>query len=685
MTTPEHGPPRLQGRDPLLRELMPRLIGLEHDEPVRRKREHRADMPAVLLTGRRGTGKSAVLDALQEAYTARIPVARHGFDHADAWARTTHGTTNTSPVVEMLAEAAASLGPGGPEYGAIAFPRLLPGLVAVSCWRQGKGEQRELAVSRLDTVFAACAPAKGKAPFDYSVGHDLADANADGGGDVSAVDELRVIAQTLLDRYFRTYLPGRAGERVLRWYRRRDDRARDELDALVRLCPSFHRDGEYRKSAERALVAAFLADLDDSLGLVKRGNRTPRPLLLLDDVHADGGDHALGLLLENRTPARGGGAPDPLVVVATRLGDDAAQHYPDATRRRLPEVAAASGWSRSDDGSPSAGALELPLPALTVEDQLAMLEETDHFLHADLPSALHRLTAGNPVACRAFCDAVRRATLAGREVRPTELLELTDEHGRRVTSVVLEKLIPAQPVRRRLMQQSTAWDVAAADALYADGQAGVDPMSAAAVRAYLASEGWAADDGPPFVTDRLLRELLTQELREAGAAEIGVGWAELHEELCRHHRSRGAAGEPQALRHQLATGDDRAVVLRLAECFADWDAARWLDGLRQVVSAPRPPDAGWEDRWRAKSRGDHDRDLAGSGPVELSVHRLLHGLWYLSQTTVEPTEGMCTAVGEELGFLSMHHPTGRAALNLASREWPHAAWHKRPLPVTGLT
>ncbi len=685
MTASEGAARRLYGRKPLLRQLMPRLVGLEYDKRKRLKGEHRPDLPAVLLTGRRGSGKTAVLDALNEAYAGRSPVARHGFDRADAWSRVTHGTTNTSPVVEMLAEVAASLAPGGPEYsGTIAFPRLLPGLVAASCWRQGKAEQKDLAVNRLNKVFAACEPAKDKGPFDYAVGQDLAGANSADGADVSAVDGLRVIARTLLDRYFRMYVSEHAARRIQAWYLKRDDRAANGLEALVRLCPSFHRDGEYRKSAERTLVAAFLADVDDSLGLIKRGNRTPRPMLLLDDVHADGGDHALGLLLENRTPARGG-APDPLVVVATRLGGEAVQHYPDAARRRLPEIVANSGWSRTDGGSPSAGLLELPLPPLTVEDQLDMLEETDHFLHPDLPSVLNRLTAGSPAACRAFCDAVRHATRDGREVRPAELLELTDQDGRRVTSVVLEKLIPAQAVRRRLMQLSPAWDMEAADALPADGQAGVDPMSAAAARAHLALEGWETDDGPPFVTDRLLRELLIQELREASVAELGTEWTELHGQLCRRYRGRGDSGEPQLLRHLLSTGDDRAVVSRLTECLADRDAARWLDCLRQVVSAPRPPGAGWDGRWRAKARGEHDRDLQGGGPVELAVHRLLYGLWYLSQTTVEPTEGMCSAVGEELGFLSMHHPTGRAALNLASHEWPHAAWHKTHLPVPGLT
>lgn len=685
MTTPEGAAARLYGREPLLRQLMPRMIGLRYDRRERLKREHRPDMPALLLTGPHGIGKTAVLDDLEQTYSGRIPVARHGFHRADAWARTTHGTTNTSPVVEMLAEAATSLAPGGLEYSrAVAFPRLLPGLIAVSCWRQGKPEQKDLAVTRLNRVFAACEPARGKGPFDYAVGQDLAGANTSDGAVVSAVDGLKVIARTLLDRYFRTYVPGKEGDPVREWYRKRDGHAQDGLDALVRLCPSFHRDGEFRKSAERTLVAAFLADVAASLGRLAELNRTPRPMLLLDDVHADGGDHALDLLLGNRTPARGG-SPDPLVVVATRLGGDATQHYPDATRRRLPDVAATSGWRRRDDGSPSAGVLELPLPPLTVEDQLRMLETADGSLHPDLPSALHRLTAGNPSACRAFAEAVHHATTDDAEVRPEQLLALTGTDGRRVTQALLESLVPDQLVRRRLMRQCTAWDTRAADAVAGEQQVAAGPLSASAVRAHLIAEGWELREGPPFVTDRLLRELLTQELREASVAELGVDWAGLHAEFCRHHEGRAEAGELQVLRHRLSSGEEDAVASRLAEHFADWDAARWLECLRQVASAPHPPRAQWQERRRAKARGEHDRELTGAGPVGLSVNRLLHGLWYLSETTVEPTEQMCTAVGEELGFLSLHHPTGRAVLGAAAREWPHAVWHKTSLPVPGLT
>jgi hypothetical protein len=675
--------PRLYARRPLLRELLPRLIGLASDRQVRLGPEHREDLPAVLLTGGHGAGKTAILDALEEAYTGRTPLARHPFVRVDAWAREHDRLTNTSPVVEMLAEAAVSLAPGGAEYGTVAFPRLLPGLVAVSCWLQGEEPQRDLAHRRLDRLLAACAPAQGGTPLNYGIGEELARANSEVGAEVSPVDELLVIAEALVERYFRAYAPGKDGRRVREWYRDRDRRAEEGLDALVRLCPAFHRAGEYRRAAERVLVAAFLADLTDSFGWWKRRNRTPRPLLLLDDVHAEGGDHALRLLLESRTPSRGG-APDPLVIVATRLGEADTRRYPDATRRRLPEVVGASGWARADDTSPSAGLLELPLPPLNVEDQLAMLESTNRFWQADLPSALDRLTAGSPVACRAFCDAIELAAEAGHEVGPDELLELTDADGRRVTEAVLERLVPAPAVRRRLMLQCTAWDVEAADALADERSTGVEPLSAAAARTYLASEGWASGDGPHFVTDRLLREVLTQELRHADAAELGVDWAELHARYRAHHRARGDAGEPQLLRHTLAAGDDRAVVSRLVACFPDWEAPRWLDCLRQVVSAPRPPRAGWRDERRRAARGDLDRSLPDGGPLELCVHRLVHGLWYLSETTVEPAEQMCTDVGDELGFLSLHHPSGRAVLNLAAREWPHAAWHKAPLPVMGL-
>jgi hypothetical protein len=61
--------PEAYARQPLLRQLVPRLVGLDRDRHRRRRHhEFAEDLPVVLLSGRHGTGKSALLDDLKEAY-----------------------------------------------------------------------------------------------------------------------------------------------------------------------------------------------------------------------------------------------------------------------------------------------------------------------------------------------------------------------------------------------------------------------------------------------------------------------------------------------------------------------------------------------------------------------------------------------------------------------------------------
>lgn len=677
--------PQLYGRDAVLLHLVPRLIGLAHDSKKRVPPEYTGDMPVVLLTGRHGSGRTAVLEDLDQAYRGRLPLARWDFGREGRRHRRSpeaEDVSNTSPVVEMLEELVTTLAPGAPQYGRIGFPRLLPGLFAVSSWHRGNGAEREVARQRIGRLLTACFPRHTKQGPD-SGGVWLREIKPkvdDGNG-------LQSIAEVVVDRYLDLHTSRREGRLVRDWHRRRavgaaDGAAQDGANALLRLCLRFHLGGDFRHAVERILTEAFLDDLTDSYGAWKRYDQTPRPLVLLDDVHTGSGRHALELLLEQRAdPTRE--RPDPLVVVATRLGEGTRSH-PHATRRRLPETVAESGWHRTVQGEPSAGLLSLPLPPLRIDDQLAMLDDTPHPLHPYLPTALHRLTRGNALGSRVLCDAVVAAAASGT-VPPEGLLELSGPGGRRVTELILEGLLPSAPERARLVQLCVAWDLEAAEVLARTRtDSAADSSPAATAHAYLERDGWNTDGEGQFVGDPFLRALLIQELRTTSAVEGsggGHGWTTLHRTLQEHHDGRGASEEPLALRHALAGGDARFVVSRLAGRFEEWDAPRWLTALRTVAGAPHPPRDVREDRRRETARGSHDSDLGEAGLVERSVNRLLHALWYLAEEVVEPTEEMCDDLGAELTFLSMRHPDGHAVLNRASREWPEAARRKQTLPV----
>ncbi len=66
---------RLYGRDVLLDDLVPRLVGLDAKQPELVRQAHPDDPPALLLTGPHGSGRTAVLNALFDAYRTRLPVA----------------------------------------------------------------------------------------------------------------------------------------------------------------------------------------------------------------------------------------------------------------------------------------------------------------------------------------------------------------------------------------------------------------------------------------------------------------------------------------------------------------------------------------------------------------------------------------------------------------------------------
>lgn len=677
----------LYARDSILRALVPRLVGLATDRRELVPQEHRGDLPVTLLTGRHGMGRTAVLDSLEEAYRGRVPLGR--VDAAQIEQRRWSGSTaaNTSAVVEILEQLVCQLAPTVPGAGRLRFSRLLPGLFAVSSWHRGSEVEQALARDRFARLLVACGLEKGTADADgsqwtYDVSERLADPDR-------RRHDLAPVTEAVVQQYFSRHTRSRAERFVHQWYQGRFSGSEDGEAALIRLSLRFHQGGDFQHAVEHTLMAAFLEDLTDAHGRWQRVNRTPRPLVLLDNAHTAAGQRVLGLLLDHRA-APEPGTRDPLVVVATRLGDGA-DLYPDATRRELPELIHASGWERTVPGSPSAGLLVIPLAPLTHDALLLMLDPAEGPLHRHLPSALHALTQGHPQGSRMLCEAVVRAS-GRRAVAPEELLDLPAEEGRPVAEVLLEQLIPQPQLRAHLIPLALARDREAAQALVpASAPAGGGFLGAGLSSAaqYLEEEHWTAgtDGAAPatgFVSDLFLRALLLHEARTtSAAAPPGRRWEDLHALLREHHAARGAGHEPDVLRHTLAAGGADPVVNALTEYFGTWEAGRWLDTLRYAAEAPRPPSDGWTDERAEIARGAHDHRYAETDDVRRSVNRLLHTLWYLSETYGEPLPDLCDDLGSELAFLSMRHPSGHAVLNEAARAWPAAARERRPYPKYG--
>ncbi|MCF6524710.1 ATP-binding protein [Streptomyces sp. JJ36] len=686
--------PRLYGRDALLHGLLPRLVGLAHDRLRAVPREHPGALPVVLVTGRHGTGKTALLDQLAEYYEARVPCARADLERIGGPAGGRGpAVSNTSALVEVLVRLCTGLAPSVPPFGRGRFVRLLPGLFAVTSWHRGDAGEQDVARGRISRLLAALEedrrpgetePHVLGAPWMADVAAQLAGANP--------ADDLEPVADAVTRQYFARHAGRREARQAQQWYGDRDEGAEDGVHALVRLCRRFHRGGDYRRAVERTLTEALLADLTEARAARRRLAQVPRPLALLDNVHTPAGRAVLDILLESRAAltTSGGSRPDPLVVVGASR-ETAPVRYPEAVRRRFPEVAERSGWQPPESGTPSAGVLAVDLPPLGPQDVLTMLDDAPAALDAELPTAVHRLTGGQPLGCRLLCDAVLHAP-AGEPVGVEDLLRLRTAGGRPVTETLLELLVPDALLRDRLVTLAVAGAREAAHAL-----AGAVPGgggTAADAERYLREELWqpehpaagAAGAAPAgggfFVADPFLRAVLVEEFRRTSAeGNAPAGWEEVHRVLREHHAALGEAGEPDVLRHTLAAGEAWSVVLRLAGAFGEADAGRWLACLGRAVTAPHPP---WgppgRDPRPAVARGERDAEHADADDLHRSVNRLLHAAWYTADTVGTPSEELRRTLERELDFLSLHHPTGHAVLSRAARDWAGAAGERRSFP-----
>ncbi|MFE0176575.1 ATP-binding protein [Streptomyces sp. NPDC059002] len=704
--------PRLYARDPLLHSLVPGLTGLAYARRARVPWEYDKDLPVVLLTGRHGMGRTAVLAALERHYTGRLPLARVD-------------TAASHLVVELLEELVCALAPDLSRR----FPLLLPGLVAVVGGHGDSDRERSAAAARVARLLVACGlePGSTAEAAQHWSARVRARLEGTGGrsdapgpqpsraqqpraqqppaprpsGDAPARHDPHAVHYAVLAEYFERYTRARSAAPLRQWYEERyaesarGAAAPEGQDGLIRLAEWFHRGGDYRRAAEQTLLHAFLADLEAARSKWQRLNRDPRPLALLDNTHSAAGARLIDLILEYR--ARPDAThQDPLVVVATRLGD-APPGATDAVRRELPDLVGPSGWRRTGH-APSAGLLVVPLTPLSREDILLMLDSASVPLHPYLASALHSLTGGHPLASALLCDAVLEQADAASSgpaagpLDPRNLLDLTTKDGSPVSRVILERLLPAQHHRQRLVPLSLARDSTAAQALAAHLRLdGPEQLPANAAADYLEAEQWQQDtpQDRPLAADPLLHTLLVHEARRTSlGADSRRGWQEIHGFLRRHHTTRGEESEADALRHALAAGDARTVVAALSEEYhSEQDrpsALRWLNCLRYASTAPAPPAADWADERAATAAGAHDDRYQDIDEIDRCINRLLHGLWYLSDAHAEPEADLCDDIGAELAFLSLRHQTWRAVLSQAARTWPAAARAKRPLPLPEL-
>ncbi|MER7624324.1 hypothetical protein [Streptomyces sp. NPDC126503] len=682
----------LYGRDAVLHEngLVARLAGLTRHAGARVAYEHGDDPPVTVFTGGRGMGKTALLKEIRNGYKGYTPLALIDCAHIEEPAD--HGPGWT-PLTGALSELAVQLAPKGEAVKPVQFPRLSLGLVAVASlgWSREDDERARRDLLRLGPLLATVDA--GRAAAAGWVGRVLAklaaaftEATAPLAGQVAGL-VAEATVETVVEEFFGRFL--RQSENWYGSYRNAGGRGRAGLQQLA---VDFAQGGRRRTEAESFLIGALTEDLLRAYTGLRRGTRIGRPLLLLDNAHEPLGRQ----LVEPILRARADGRRDRVVVLATsRVRDH--EGLRNATRTRLPETAHRAPCPR--DGRVGSGLLAVDLTPLTPTQARAAFDAHDPAgrTPADLSRAVHRLTGGRPLGVALLARAAGEAPAAVRStLTPGGLLDLTvelreDSPPVPVAPALLAELLPV-PRPGPYAVLAAAHDEDSARRLAQARLAGeaLDGDVALRVRDRLRAEDWtvSAAGAAHFVADPLLRALLLHRLRfEDEDHPRYAAWHAVHETLRRHY---GPEPTPHRLHHDLALGSTAEAVAHFRLTFPEPDVLGWLGRLRFVASAPYPRErgAGGPDPRRAVALGQEpDPGLPdGLDPdttaLHLSVRRLLHAVWLLTDPLALPDEEVAHRLTHELRRLSGRHLTGSGPLWDAATHWPRdiRAWRELSLP-----
>ncbi|MBD0669587.1 hypothetical protein [Streptomyces sp. CBMA156] len=677
--------------------VVPSLVGLELVGPEPGS-GNRLRIPAgtpllVECTGGRLTGRTTLLKSLEERYAERLPQAYADLGRADfgrpglalpAENEAPH-LRNASHASDLLFHLRYELSRRANRFGGgLSFPRLTQGLLAVTSWQAVGVGELEAAGRRLESLLRESQPdaqvRRDKvARWIRQVAPNLGAAAGLGAGVNELVASLADIVATEL-------LGARANQSGLRWWAERRVSAQGEARVqLSELARGFRGGAQDRESAERHLMAALLADIDDHYTWVRLRNRLPRPLLLLDNAHTPLGRPVLDTLTrvwhEEGVRTRPG-------VLATALATEPAitdPAHPTASTRdatgpfwRADRPQTADGWT-----------LRLPLAPLTL-DEVRRMFGTDH-PEPGTVQLIHRLGAGRAGIAHGLVQAARRSIRLGQDPAPRTLLDLPaeDEPGTPVHERLLRLLVPADTARARLAHFAPALDYEAAYALgtrYPPGDDGA--LRVQETRQLLERDRWGArpwpGGGAPFVGDPTLRALLVHHLVSRLAAAPGAGpWHDIHATLRERYAHPGTA-EPddRSLHHSLAVLDTGIVVRTLHRRLARQDAATWLATLNLVCAAPQPP-----GNLAVTAARPEDCPACGgaNSPVHQAVELLVYGLWRQSHPLAPPDPRLIDSVQLQLLTLAQHSgPADQTVFFRAYETWPQLLrrWIQAPhLPI----
>ncbi|MFE7385378.1 hypothetical protein ACFU9F_34025 [Streptomyces zhihengii] len=638
---------RLHGQQTLHEDFVPRLVGLHHTGNYQVPLAFPAGAPVVEIVGGRGSGRTALIDAVHDAYSGRVPLARvdldaPGFGEPGVADLADEDAPNASRLTHLLYVLAYRLGLDVRHFGkALAFPRLSLGLLVVTAWRPANTGERDVrppdlrrAEADLRTLVTAEDPDLRRRRESLGRWFDLVTANLP--QVLSAVPGLDALAGIVLDAARQQLLRGEPDKGALAWWGARLHGSQgyqgDSLQRLFQFVRVFRRLDDRRRTAEEHLVAALLDDIDACYGRLRRLNRKPRPLLLVDNAHTPTGRAFLGLLETSWGP--GTGPVTRPVVLATRLGRGAAH----------PPLTDAAG------ALPDAGPLVLSIPAVESGHIAEMLSAVDYPDH--LPRLVARWSGGRAASARTLADTAVRGVRETGSLATADLLDAAAPD-------LLARLLPDPVMRERLVLLSAAADAATRRGLwtFAHPEDHSGDLVAARVRETDDYRRTSCLDG-----DRALDLVLRHRF---AATTTHERWRDTQLRLRSLCDPRGDT----YLHHTLAVGRTEEVVCALHHRFTTTAPAHWLTTLNTVCAAPRPR-PGYEPPAPGAPLSCTACGSDEPSPQHEAVASLVPLLWRLSDPlTLAPREDELTTVRIALETLYGNR-AAHAAYREASAAWP---------------
>jgi len=425
--------------------LASRLVGLRPYQLRSTPYEHPSELPFVVFAGGRGLGKTAVLRELRDAYRGRTPVALiDGEERQFAAPPAERPAEAWSPVGQALTTVAEQLAEPVTGAGRMGFPRLASGLLAVAAggWSDRDVPRIRQEAERILLLNETGSWLSGFAGRWVSKVISKLVASMSGTGPV-----VEPIIEATLEAFAEGVAPAhRRLRKAATWYRDYPNAGGSPKLALILLSRHFRAGGDSRRHAERYLVRALLADLDDAYaGVVQRSHRRGRPVVLIDNAQEPAG---LGLL-EPVLRDRADGIADQVVFFAALRG----YTHPalrNAGRRTLTETARETGWEPGT--SPSSRALLVSLPPLTPDDTLHIVDTASEGAGVSsgvpphLPHATHRLTGGSPLGITLLAESARQNLPQGAsslgQLLTSDVAVHEDHDGRPTYQELLDRLVP---------------------------------------------------------------------------------------------------------------------------------------------------------------------------------------------------------------------------------------------------